>query len=154
MSMRWARDSPEKKKRTLFNPSQKGEKTMAGITFAKTVADCELLKITVESLLAEMPHLAPEHAELVAFVNDAHSLNTRQQELTGDLRQTTRQRREAELRGQDLRSRVAALLRGKLGFKNEELLKFGIPPRRKRARRKTEEPETPPAPPVPETQNP
>ena len=126
---------------------------MAGIAFAKTVADCELLKTTVESLLTEMPHLAPEHAELVAFVNDVHALNTRQQELKGALRQTTRMRREAELRGQDLRSRVVAQLRGKLGFKNEQLLKFGISPRRKPVRRKDEEPdgETPPA---PQPQNP
>jgi len=65
-----------------------------------------------------------------------------------------RLRREAETRGQDLRSRVAAQLRGKLGFKSEQLLKFGIPPRRKR--RKPEEkpgekpPEAPTAKPTPE----
>ncbi|HEX9943145.1 MAG TPA: hypothetical protein VGG03_14085 [Thermoanaerobaculia bacterium] len=128
---------------------------MAGISFAKTVADCELIKTGVEQLLPEMPHLAPEHAELETFLNEVQALNARQQELTGELRQITRRRREAELRGQDLRSRVAAQIRGKLGFKNEQLLKFGIPPRRKPVRRKPEEPEgeTPPAPP-PEVKTP
>lgn len=112
---------------------------MAGITFAKVVTDCELVKASLEPLLTEMPHLAPEHTELVSFLDDVRSLNARQKELTGQLRQTTRLRREAEVRGQDLRSRVAAQLRGKLGFKNEQLLKFGVPPRRKRVRRSSSE---------------
>jgi hypothetical protein len=118
---------------------------MAGISFAKIVADCELLKTTLEPLLAEMQHLSPEHGELDSLLTEIRTLNTRQQELTGQLRQITRLRREAEKRGQDLRSRVASQLRGKLGFKNEELMKFGVPPRRAR-RRATPEPdgETPP----------
>lgn len=41
----------------------------------------------------------------------------------------------AEPLDQDLRSR-SSQLRGKLGFKNEQLLGFGIPPRRKPVRRK------------------
>lgn len=120
---------------------------MAGISFAKTVSDCELMKDALEPHLTEMPHLATEHAELMAFLTDVKSLNTRQKNLTGELRQITRLRQEAELRGQDLRSRVAALIRGKLGFKNENLLAFGIPPRRKTRRKKAEE--EPPAAPVP-----
>ena len=121
--------------------------TTSGITFAKVVTDCDLLKTSLEPLLTELPHLTPEHTELVSFLDDARSLNTRQQELKGQLRQTIRLRQEAEVRGQDLRSRVAAQLRGKLGFKSEQLLKFGVPPRRKRARRSSEEtPSTDPTP--------
>lgn len=125
---------------------------MAGIAFAKTVADCELLMKALEPLLGEMPHLSGEHAELEAFLDEVKALNLRQSDLTGALRQVTRQRRTAELRGQDLRSRVAAQIRGKLGFTNEELLKFGIPPRRKSQRRQPEpSPETPTAPAAPTT---
>lgn len=120
---------------------------MAGISFAKTVSDCELMKDALDPHLAEMPHLATEHGELTAFLTEVKSLNARQKNLTGELRQITRLRQEAELRGQDLRSRVAALIRGKLGFKNENLLAFGIPPRRKTRRKKAEE--EPPAAPVP-----
>lgn len=115
---------------------------MAGITFQKIVTDCELLNDALEPLLGEMPHLTGEHAELETFLNDVKALLARQNELTGQLRQVTRLRKEAEVRGQDLRGRVAAQLRGKLGFKNEQLLKFGIPPRRK-PRRKPEEPPVP-----------
>ena len=125
---------------------------MASNTFAKVVTDCDLLKASIEPLLTEMPHLTPEHTELVSFLADLRSLNTRQKELTGQLRRTIRLRQEAEVRGQDLRSRVAAQLRGKLGFKNEQLLKFGVPPRRQRVRRSSEE--TPPPAPTSTTKTP
>jgi hypothetical protein len=117
---------------------------MARSSFEKVVTECELVKAALESLLTDMPHLTQEHADLSAFLVDVKSLNTRQKELTGQVRQVTRQRRETALRGVDLRSRVAAQLRGKLGFKNEQLLKFGIPPRRKK-HKKTQQPTgTPP----------
>ena len=96
-----------------------------------------------------MPHLSPEYGDLVEFLDTAGSLNARQQELTGELRRIVRLRQEAELQGLDLRSRVAFQLRGKLGFTNEQLLSFGLTPRRKPRRRETEEPE-----PVPETPEP
>jgi chromosome segregation ATPase len=111
---------------------------MAGSSFQKVVTDCELLKSSLEPLLGEMPHLNAENTELEAFLSEIKSLRTRQKELTSQLREVVRLRREAEARGEDLRSRVAAQLRGKLGFKNEQLLKFGIPPRRKPVRRKEE----------------
>jgi type I site-specific restriction endonuclease len=113
---------------------------MATIAFSTLVADCQLLKTSLEGLLDEMPHLSPEYAELQAFLDEVQDLQVRQQELTGQLRKTVRQRREAELVGQDIRSRLAAQLRGKLGFTNEELMRFGVPPRRKAVKRKTEEP--------------
>lgn len=113
---------------------------MAGISFAQTVADCQLMKSSLEPLLGEMPHLNTEHAELGVFLDEIQNLARQQEDLKGQLRQMTRLRREAERRGQDLRSRVAAQLRGKLGFKNETLLKFGVPPRRQRVRRTPEGP--------------
>lgn len=117
---------------------------MPGISFARTVSDCELMKSSLEPLLGEMPHLNAEHEELRAFLDHVRELGRQQEDLKGQLRQMTRLRQEAERQGQDLRSRVAAQLRGKLGFKNETLLKFGVPPRRLR-RRTSEEPTKRPA---------
>ena len=116
---------------------------MAGISFAKIVANCELLRLNLEPLLAENPHLTPEHEELVAYLTDAKALLARQSDLRGFKQEATRLRREAETKGQDLFGRVAALLRGKFGFKNEQLLRFGIPPR-KRIRRSRKEGPAPP----------
>jgi hypothetical protein len=98
----------------------------------------------LEALLGDMPHLNAEHAELRAFLDEVQELARLQEELKGQLQQMTRLRRESERRGQDLRSRVAAQLRGKLGFKNETLLRFGVPPRRARTRRTPDEPAKPP----------
>lgn len=113
---------------------------MAGISFAQTAADCQLMRAALEPLLGDMPHLNAEHAELGAFLDEIQNLVRQQEDLKGQLRQMTRLRREAERRGQELRSRVAAQLRGKLGFKNETLMKFGVPPRRQRTRRTPQEP--------------
>jgi len=110
---------------------------MPGISFRKIVSFCELLSSNLKTHLPDMPHLQEESAGLDALVAQAKALDNEQQLLRGRLGEITRLRREAELRGQDLRSRVAAQLRGKLGFKNENLLGFGIPPR-KRTRKKTE----------------
>ncbi|HYO11786.1 MAG TPA: hypothetical protein VE685_01155 [Thermoanaerobaculia bacterium] len=122
---------------------------MPGISFARTVSDCELMKAALEPLLGEMPHLAAEHEELGAFLDHVRELGRQQEDLKGQLRQMTRLRQEAERQGQDLRSRVAAQLRGKLGFKNETLLRFGVPPRRQRRRTSEETVKRPAAAPAP-----
>ena len=124
---------------------------MPGISFRKIVSFCELLNSNLKTHLADMPHLQEESVGLDALVTQAKALDNEQQLLKGRLGELTRLRREAELRGQDLRSRVAAQLRGKLGFKNENLLGFGIPPR-KRVRKKPEktaDPKPVPGDPVP-----
>lgn len=117
---------------------------MPGISYARTVADCQLMVVALEGLLGDMPHLSTEHTALRAFLDEVQEIVRRQEELKGQLQQMTRLRRESERQGQDLRSRVAAQLRGKLGFRNETLLSFGVPPRRSRTRRAPDGPPNPP----------
>jgi hypothetical protein len=128
--------------RTLYQ-TQKRRTTMPGITFQKIVGDCELLSSNLKPLLAEMPLLQEESDALDALVTRAKSLANEQEVLTGRLREITRLRQETQRESNDMRSRVAALLRGKLGFNNEILLGFGVPPR-KRSRKKPEAKVTPP----------
>ena len=120
---------------------------MPGITFQKIVGDCELLSSNLKPLLTEMPLLKEESDALDTLIVRAKSLGNEQEVLTGRLREITRLRQEAQRESNDMRSRVAALLRGKLGFKNETLLGFGVPPR-KRSRKKPEAKVTPPSAPV------
>ena|SRR5947209_14341282 len=119
---------------------------MPGISFRKIVSFCELLSANLKPQLKDMPHLQDESTQLDVLIGRVKSLDNEQQVLVGRLREITRLRRESELEGQDLRSRVAAQLRGKLGFKNEVLLGFGITPR-KRVRKSTKQTPapTPPA---------
>jgi Na+-transporting NADH:ubiquinone oxidoreductase subunit NqrC len=63
-------------------------------------------------------------------------LESRQDLLTGELRSINRQRAVLERQGQDLRSRIAAVLRGTLGLDSADLVKYGIQPRLREARRK------------------
>lgn len=116
---------------------------MASISFQKIVGDCELLSSNLKPLLPEMPLLQEESDSLDALIVKAKSLGNEQQVLTGRLREITRLRIEAQRESLLMRGRVAALLRGKLGFENENLIGFGVPPR-KRARKKSEPKVTPP----------
>jgi len=116
---------------------------MPGLSFRKIVSMSELLNATLKPQLTEMPHLKPESDDLDKLLEDVKSLDQEQQTLRGRLAEITRLRKEAEQRGTDLRSRVVAQVRGKLGFTNENLLAFGIQPR-KRPRKKPTQQETPP----------
>jgi hypothetical protein len=114
---------------------------MPGLSFQKITSLCELLNSNLKPQLKDLPHLQDESTQLDSLLSRTKSLDGEQQVLMGRLREITRLRQEAEAEGQDLRSRVVAQIRGKLGFKNENLIGFGIPPR-KRSRKKGEK--TPP----------
>src|SRR4028119_2102609 len=91
--------------------------------------------MTLKPQLEELPHLKEESIGLDELIVELKGLDQEQQTLRGRLKEITRLRQEAELRGQQLRSRIAAQLRGKLGFKNENLTAFGIIPRKRVMRR-------------------
>ena len=112
---------------------------MPGLSYQKTVTYCELLSVTLKTQLEEMPHLKDESESLDALIAELKGLDAQQSALRGRLSEIIRLRQEAERRGQSLRSRIAAQLQGKLGFTNENLLAFGINPRRPGRRRATPE---------------
>lgn len=114
---------------------------MPGLSYQKTVAYCELLSSTLKPQLDEMPHLKGESESLDALIAELKDLNSQQHALKGHLQEIIHLRQDAERRGQALRSRIAAQLQGKLGFTNENLLSFGIIPRKARRRRATQPPE-------------
>lgn len=109
---------------------------MPGLSYQKTISHCELLNMTLKPQLEELPHLKEESTDLDALIGELKGLDQEQQTLKGRLSEITRLRQEAELRGQQLRSRIVAQLQGKLGFKNENLTAFGITPRKRVIRRR------------------
>jgi hypothetical protein len=115
--------------------TQKGRKIMATFTLAKLIADWELLDTALRPHLPDMPYLTDKATELQALIVEAKGMDTRQQDLRGSLQETVRQRQDLEKRGKDLHLRVAALLRGSLGFDNQTLLAFGLKPRRPRRKK-------------------
>jgi hypothetical protein len=114
---------------------QTRRKTMATFTLAKLIADWELLSTALHPHLTDMPYLRDKAAELEGLITEAKGMDTRQQDLRGSLQETVRQRQELEKRGTGLHLRIAAMLRGSLGFENQTLLSFGLKPRRPRRKR-------------------
>jgi len=104
---------------------------MPTLSFQKVVSMAELLNIALKPHLAEMPFLQGESADIDEILVEAKELDQEHEALKGRLKELLRLRRDAETRTLDLRSRVVAQLRGKLGFTNENLLAFGIPPRKR-----------------------
>lgn len=113
---------------------------MPGLSFQKTVAYCELLSSTLKPQLEEMPHLKDESENLDALIAELKGLDSQQMALKGRLQEIIHQRQNAERRGQTLRSRIGAQLQGKLGFTNENLVSFGINPRKAGRRRRPAQP--------------
>lgn len=120
---------------------------MRSITgLGKTVVNWQLLNDNIKPHLAEMPQVQPIAVELEALIAEVRAIDNEQEVARGRLRELTRRRRDAEKKGEGLRRRVAAHLRGTFGFSSEQLIQFGINPRptTRRSRKKTE----PPAPPA------
>ena len=92
-----------------------------------------------------MPYLKAPVTDLEGLIAEAKTMDTRQQELRGNLQETVRQRQGLEKRGTDLRLHLASILRGSLGFDDQTLLAFGVKPRRPRRKKKPGEssPQTP-----------
>ena len=108
---------------------------MATFTLAKLISDWELLNTALQPHLNDMPFLKDMVAELEGLITTAKGMDTKQQDLRGSLQETVRQRQDLEKRGKDLHLRVAAMLRGNLGFDNQTLLAFGVKPRRPRKKK-------------------
>lgn len=117
---------------------------MPGLSFRKIISLSELLNTSLKPQLTDMPHLKQDSDDLDQLITNAKSLDQEQQSLTGRLREIIRLRKEAEQNSNDLRSRVAAQLRGKLGFTNENLLAYGITPRKRTRKKPAQNPEPPP----------
>jgi len=98
-------------------------------SFSIKVNNWSLMKSNLEPRLDQLPAQArPLQEELSTVVVDARQLEDEQENARKQLRELVRRRQELELRGEEARRRLAALLRGTFGFKSEELIPFGLNP--------------------------
>ena len=98
-------------------------------TVGDQLKDWSALIGNLEGLLGEVPHLAPLRAELAEVIAQAKVLEVEQNRVTALLRQVNADRAEVLAQGQDVKERIADLLRGHFGTKSPELLQFGVRPR-------------------------
>jgi hypothetical protein len=101
--------------------------------------------------LETMPQLTGRYNEMLKFTTDAEDLENRQALLKADLQEVNRKRRDLAKTGEELRNRIAAVLKAEHGFSSERLLEFGVKPTRKRVRAKksANKPNTTPPPAAP-----
>lgn len=97
-------------------------------TFGDKLANWKLLASNVAPRLAEMPHLQPIHTGLLALIAEAEAMEAEQETIRGRLAILSKQRTDVSRRGEALRARVAAHLKGSLGFTSKELIQYGISP--------------------------
>ena len=108
---------------------------MANSTLAKLISDWELLNTALQPHLTDMPYLKDMATGLQGFIAQAKDMDSKQQDLRGNLQETVRQRKVLQKQGSTLHLQVAAMLRGSLGFDNQTLLGFGLKPRRPRRKK-------------------
>jgi hypothetical protein len=93
-----------------------------------------------------MPELAAEQAQLEAYVVQGRELQAIHAEALSKVREAVKLRRELHDNAQQLHDRMTAVLKGKLGFKNNDLYSYGIRPRRPRKSSATTTPAPTPTP--------
>jgi hypothetical protein len=112
--------------------------------FSRKFNDLKVLEAGLKDDLGVRPYIEPYYNELQTVLGEAEDLQARQEAARAQFRGLIRMRQEIELRGDAVRSRIGAFLRGELGFRSEELLRFGILPLPRVRARKPEIPPTPP----------
>lgn len=113
--------------------------------FSQKVVGWQLLADTLSPELATKPHLQGLYDELVDVIEEARLLVANQETARAQLMDTVRNRQALELKGDGIRSRLSSFLRGELGPKSRQLVRFGVPPL---AGPRRPEPAEPPPPPV------
>ncbi|HEY4592448.1 MAG TPA: hypothetical protein VIJ61_08580, partial [Thermoanaerobaculia bacterium] len=88
------------------------------------------LSASLKPHLAEMPFLQSLVDELDALIARAKALDIEQELARGRLQDVVHKRQEAEKQGETLRRRAASHLKGSFGFTSDDLVKFGVRPRK------------------------
>lgn len=114
--------------------------------FAEKINEWEMINANMTPRLAEMPHLQEIVTALDALIGEAKGLDSEQELARSQLQDIVHRRQGVEKRGETLRRRAAAHLKGSFGFSSDELVKFGVRPRPTGPRKRKAPAETPPTP--------
>lgn len=110
---------------------------MSKESLAKTIAQWERLIVASESNSAELDYLAADREKLRKMLERVKKLKEKQDRLTAEKQQVTRDLDAAKEGGREIAVRMRYGIKSRYGYKNEKLVQFGLKPRRK-PRRKPE----------------
>jgi hypothetical protein len=106
------------------------------------IVDAEGLLSAVEANKELLPNIDEHKAPVVEGLTRIKSLRTLQQTLIADKQKVTQELKAAFRETRDMTIQLRAVIRGKVGIRNEKLVEFKVPPLRKRSRRsRSTEPE-------------
>jgi hypothetical protein len=111
-----------------------------GNTVRERFARFQSLASNLRPRLPEMPALADNHAAFEELVVRIQASLAEQDVLASRTSELIRTREEDMKQALELRHRLAGQLQGHFGTGSEKLREFGIKPRRRRSRRKSETP--------------
>jgi hypothetical protein len=109
---------------------------MATRSIQESIADWEVMHSNLAPQIDEMPHLGTDREALQSLITEVKALESEQEVHKATLRETNRKRAELLRRGRDLTGRITASLRGHFGPESEQLIRYGIKPRQRDARRR------------------
>jgi hypothetical protein len=114
--------------------------------YAKRSNRWELLSTNLKPHLADMPFLQELITALDGLVVQANALDKVQEVARAAFQDAIHRRQELEKQGELLRRRAESHIKGSLGFTSDDLVKFGIQPRKTGSRGPNKKPpvETPP----------
>ncbi len=111
--------------------------------FADIVQDWEGLLAAAKEHAELLGAVEPERLSLERDLADARILKARQEAQNAGRQELTQQIRELVGHGKAQAIAIRAVAKGKIGYRNERLVQFGMIPRRKRARKPVAAAKTP-----------
>lgn len=111
-------------------------------TFGDKISNWRVVNTNLEPHLQEMPHLQPLHTEMNGLIAEAEAHDAEQEAARGRFRELAAKKRDIERRGQALRSRLSAHLRGTFGYTSKQLVQFGMNPLKTTGRKRPERKKT------------
>src|SRR4051794_17753213 len=119
-----------------------------GQSYAEKLSQWEVLITNGKPALPDMPHLTDDVTALDQKLGQVRNLQSRLEDLRSQARAIRQEIQVAARDGEKVRTRVGASLKGKYGFENEALVKYGFKPRPQLVRRRGANKPTPEPPTV------
>ena len=111
-------------------------------THPHIIVDAEGLLAAVDANRDLLPNIDEHKTPVVEGLARIKALRAQQQTLKADKQRVTQELKAAFRETRDMTIQLRAVIRGKVGVRNEKLVEFKVPPLRKRPRRsKLTEPE-------------
>jgi hypothetical protein len=101
-----------------------------GRSLAQRRSRWNLIIFSRKAIAEKLPHLVEDLNDLESVDKKIGTLSAKQVYYMAKVRETTKQLRTLSQKGDRLRGRIGASLRGRHGFDSAELIQYGFTPRR------------------------